>query len=69
MGLSREVRAELDRLTLNEVLEETLEYVVSRHRLLNVGHSKLVAIADDGKIRKAYIELGMSPNMLELTAR
>jgi hypothetical protein len=66
--LSRETIAELDALEPSEVTEITMGYLARRHRLLMVPSAKLVVVFDEGRFRKAYLELGLSPKQFDLNA-
>lgn len=67
--ISDAMKAELDQLEVSEVLEVMFGYVAGRHRLLRVGgEAKIVALMVEGNLRKAYLELGMSPKTLDLLA-
>lgn len=57
--LSAATRAELDELEPVEVLEVMFEYLAGRHRLLGTGQRKLVAIFDNGRLRKGFFEMGV----------
>lgn len=66
--LSRATIKELDQLEPSEVMTVMLHYLATRHRLLAVGQTKLVAIFDNGYVRKALLELSMSPGTFDQLA-
>jgi hypothetical protein len=48
-----------------DALTAAVQRVVDHHRLLKTGQRKLVAIIDNGEVRKVIVELAMSPAAFE----
>lgn len=61
MPLSNGVREHLDRLPLQQVVEEFAGYVAGRYEILQEGQSKLILLFDKGQMRRAIVEVGLSP--------
>ena len=67
-ALSAQVRAELDALDADAALEAMVDYYAERRQLFDVGQRKLIAIFDDGRLRKVHVEFAMGRDSFQHAA-